>query len=173
MKCTAPSCRNGEAECPGQCLKLTKGTWIHMEVAGHPPTDVWQKFTTPAGGWRAYNQNHVGHIIKLQNGDFKEVGRCPICKGTTRVKCTVCNGTGEVVCNICDGKKVVPASWTAFDNPKMKSQPDHFRLKDGTVLVGRQVVIMGSHTTIRTAKGDVEVNTADIVPEGKESAGSK
>src|SRR5256885_2327743 len=62
MKCAVCN-GTGKADCPGQCLKLTKGSWIHMEVAGHPATDVWQKFATPAGGWRAYNQNHAGHVI--------------------------------------------------------------------------------------------------------------
>jgi hypothetical protein len=64
----------------------------------------------------------------------------------------------------------VPESWTAFDNPKMKSRPSHFKLKNGTVLVGRKVMAVGSSVTLRTEKGDVKVEAADIVEEEKQAA---
>lgn len=166
MKC--PDCRDGEVDCPGHCLKLTQGTWIHMDVAGHPPTDVWQKFKSPdGGGWDAFNQNHVGHIIELRNGEWADTGPCPICHGTGKVPCPKCNGTGEVVCDVCDGKKVVPESWTALDNPKMKNRPVHFIMKDGRTLIGRKIFVIGNHATIQTATTAVEVNTSDIVSESK------
>lgn len=165
MKC--PVCRDGEVPCPGHCLKLTSGVWVHMDVAGHPPTDVWQKFAIPAGGWRAYNQGHVGHVIALRNGDWVDTGPCPICHGTGKITCPTCRGTQEIVCTLCDGKKVIPESWTAFDNPKMKNRPAHFKMKDGTTLVGKKVIVIGDQITIRTANGDVEVKGSDIASEGK------
>lgn len=167
-KMTCPDCKGrGEIDCPGHCLKLTQGTWIHMDVAGHPPTDLWQKFDRPAGQWRAYNQNHVGHIIEYRNGDWVDTGPCPICHGKGKVPCSKCDGTGEVVCDLCEGTKVVPESWTAFDNPKHR--PTHFAMKDGTTLVGRKTIVIGNHAVIQTANGQMEVNTSDILAENKPS----
>src|SRR5215469_10763949 len=165
MKC--PDCKDGFADCPGDCLKLTKGTWVHMDVAGHPATDLWQRFEKPGGGWRAYNQNHVGHVIEYRNGDWVDTGPCPICHGTGKIECPKCKGTGEIACTVCDGKGVVPESWTTFDNPKLKNRPDHITLKDGRVLFGKKVFVFGNHTTIQTMTGNVEVNTSDIVSESK------
>ena len=164
MKC--PDCRDGEIDCPGKCLKLTQGTWIHMDVAGHPPTDLWQRFRR-ANGWTSYNQNHVGHIIEERNGDWVDTGPCPICQGKGKIECPKCKGTGEITCTLCDGKKVVPDSWTTFDNPKLKNRPDHISLKDGRVLFGKKVFVFGTRTTIQTTNGNVEVNTSDIVSESK------
>ncbi|HET7625827.1 MAG TPA: hypothetical protein VFM25_11240, partial [Verrucomicrobiae bacterium] len=152
MKCPSRTCKDGETDCPGPCLKLTKGTWVHMNVAGHPATDVWQKFRT-ANGWQAYNQGHVGHVIKMVNGMPTDVGVCPICHGTTKVKCPVCKGTGVVVCDVCEGKKEIPESWSAFDNPKMKDRPSHFKMKDGAILIGRRKMIVGDETAILTETG--------------------
>jgi hypothetical protein len=142
-----------------------------MQVTGHPPTDIWQKFPKPGGGWTAYNQNHVGHVIELRNGDWVDTGPCPVCHGKGKIECAKCGGTGEIVCNICEGTKVVPESWTAFDNPKLKNRPGQIALKDGRVLIGKKVFVFGTHTTIQTANGNVEVNTSDILaqnqPNGK------
>src|SRR6266436_557876 len=38
MACKA-GCVAGQAECPGPCLRLSRGKWEHLDVAGHPPTD--------------------------------------------------------------------------------------------------------------------------------------
>lgn len=170
-KMTCPDCQGrGEVDCPGHCLKRTKGTWIHMDVAGYPATDVWQEFEKLDGRRKVFNQDHVGHIIALSNGEWVDTGPCPICHGTGKVPCPRCKGTGEVACDVCDGKKVVPESWTAFDNPKMKNHPIHFTMKDGRTLFGKKVFVAGNHTTIHTTSGDVEVNTADIVSESKPDA---
>lgn len=168
MKC--PDCRDGFVECPGKCLKLTQGTWVHMDVPGHPATDIWQKFQLPGGGWRAYNQNHVGHVIELRGDDWVDTGPCPICNGTGKVECPKCKGTGEITCSLCEGKGVVPESWTAFDNPKLKNRPGQIALKGGKVLFGKKVFVFGNRTTIQTENGNVEVNTSDIVSESKPDA---
>ena len=165
MKCPAPGCQNGQVDCPGSCLKLSRGKWIHMDVTGHPPTDLWQKFSNADGTYTAWNQNHIGQIIQMQNGKAVNVGNCPVCGGTGHVKCSVCKGTGEAVCTLCDGKKVVPESWSAFDNPKMKTRPSHFTLKDGRTIVGRRSMVLGSRVTIRTEHGTIDVDAADIVSE--------
>ena len=75
IKCEAPGCRNGRVDCPGPCLKLDRGVWVHMNVAGHPATDVWQKFYQPDGSYEAYNQGHVGHVIMMQNAGRWTRGR--------------------------------------------------------------------------------------------------
>src|SRR4051794_29023957 len=43
IPCVVPTCDNGIAECPGPCLKLSKGKWEHMQVDGHLDTEIWQK----------------------------------------------------------------------------------------------------------------------------------
>lgn len=166
-KCTVPSCKNGQSDCPGPCLKLSKGSWVHMHVEGHPPEDLWQKFPSADGHYQAWNQNHVGDVIQMQNGVAVNIGKCRICGGSGHVKCTVCKGAGEITCPICDGKKVVPQSWTAFDNPKLKDRPTRFKLKDGTVIVGRRRVSAGDIVTIRTETGDVNIVAKDIISEEK------
>src|SRR5881398_698648 len=54
MACKA-GCAAGQVECPGPCLKLTRGSWQHMEVTGHPASDLWQKFPDGPGQWTAWN----------------------------------------------------------------------------------------------------------------------
>src|ERR1700690_4345500 len=66
VPCLVPGCVNGQVDCPGPCLKLSRGTWTHMVVAGHPPTDLWITFTTADGGTMSWNQNHVGDVIAYQ-----------------------------------------------------------------------------------------------------------
>src|SRR3954469_21288641 len=104
-RCPVATCKNGEADCPGPCLKLSKGSWIHLDVAGHGPTELWQKFYKADGrNYAAWNQNHIGEVIQIQNGEPVNIGKCTVCGGTTRTKCAVCKGSGEVTCSLCDGK---------------------------------------------------------------------
>src|SRR3954454_2891970 len=60
-KCPVTTCKDGQMDCPGPCMKLSKGVWLHMKVEGHPDTDVWQKFRRP-GGSTGWNQHHVGEV---------------------------------------------------------------------------------------------------------------
>jgi hypothetical protein len=166
-KVGCPNGKDGDMDCPGPCLKLSKGKWEHLEVDGHLPTDLWQKFTKADGSWSAWNQNHVGDVIEYQNGNPVDIGKCKICGGTGKVKCTICAGSGKITCPICDGQRVVPKSWTAFDNPKVKNRPGHFKLKDGRTLVGKKMMVLGNSVTIRTETGDVEVKQSDIISEEK------
>ncbi|MEJ0090177.1 MAG: hypothetical protein WDM80_10585 [Limisphaerales bacterium] len=169
-KTSCPNGSSGWKDCPGNCLKLSQGVWEHMDVAGHPATDVWRKFYKSGGGYQAWNQNHVGDVVEMRDGVPVNIGKCSICGGTGRVKCPVCDGTGNVVCPVCGGKKVVPESWTALDNPTVKTRPSQFKLKDGRTLVGRRLIIIGDQITIHTATGDVVVKAADIVAEEKPPA---
>ncbi|HEY4415821.1 MAG TPA: hypothetical protein VGO57_09025 [Verrucomicrobiae bacterium] len=155
VKCTAPGCVDGKVDCPGPCLKLSHGTWVHLNVAGHSPTDLWQKFYLPNGSYDAYSQAHVGHVIVMQNGHAVDTGPCKICGGTGKVDCSVCKGTGEVACPICDGKKYVPVSWTPTDNPWLNAQSDLIRLASGQVLFGKAIYTNGNGTdiTIKTRDG--------------------
>src|SRR5882724_11769887 len=130
IKCTA-GCVDGKVDCPGNCLRLNRGAWVHMDVPGHPPTDLWQKFNQPDGSYTAYTQGHVGHVIAMQGGKAVDTGPCPICGGTTKVVCSVCKGTGNQVCMICEGKKFVPAAWSPTDNPWLNRKPNLIRLTAG------------------------------------------
>jgi len=64
--CRAAGCVSGQMDCPNPCLKLSRGAWIHMEVAGHDPSELWQKFPNQSGGggYRAWTQGHVGEVIQ-------------------------------------------------------------------------------------------------------------
>lgn len=106
IKCANPACDHGMVPCPNQCLKKDDPGWTHMQVAGHPDTDVWMQFNSPNGGWCAYNQNHIGHVISLVNGSWVDTGVCPVCNGTGKVVCPVCHGKIKV-CPTCHGSGTV------------------------------------------------------------------
>jgi len=166
VKCTGPDCKDGMVECTGPCLKLSKGTWEHLVVAGHDPEELWQKFNQSDGSWQAWNQGHLGEVIEMQEGKAVNVGKCKVCAGAGKIKCGVCNGTGLVVCPTCGGKKVVSSSWTAFNNPKLKNPPKTIRFKDGRTLVGKIEMRLGSKVFLRTEDGkQLEVEAAELAPE--------
>jgi len=153
VPCRALGCVAGKVECPGPCLKLTRGNWVHMNVAGHNANELWIKFPNPDGRtYEAWNQNHAGEVVVYQKGKPVNIGACKVCGGTARVKCPVCQGEGKAACPICKGHKTVPSSWTDTDNPWLNSQPDLVRLKTGRVLLGR-VVTNGSDVLIKTRDG--------------------
>lgn len=157
-------CVNGQVDCPGKCLRLNRGVWIHMDVAGHPPTDVWQKFELGGGRYTAFSQAHVGHVIAIQGGQAVDTGACPVCGGTTKVACKACQGTGKQACPICEGKKSVPPDWSPTNNPWLNRQPDLIRLADGRILFGKVSSVVGGAVSIRTRDGKyVHVKTSDIV----------
>src|ERR1051325_1124668 len=106
-RCTSPGCVSGQLECPNPCLKLSRGKWEHMDVPGHSPNELWQKFRD-GNGTTAWSQAHVGEVVEVRNGKAVNLGRCPRCAGTTKVKCATCGGKGEGVCEFCEGKKLVP-----------------------------------------------------------------
>lgn len=159
------ACVKGKAECPGPCMRLTKGTWVHMNVAGHDPKELWQQFRGSGGkGGQAWNQNHVGEVVVIQNGEPVNIGPCKICGGTTRVTCPTCKGEGRQACPICEGRKVVPLAWTATDNLWFNRQPDIIRIKDGRVLLGKVAATVGSEVILRLRDGKtMRVNQADVL----------
>jgi len=160
-------CVAGKQECPGPCMRLTRGAWIHMNVAGHDPSELWQKFPNAGGkgGYQAWTQHHVGEVVVYQNGQAVNIGACRVCGGTTRVNCAVCKGEGNVPCELCKGGKFISISWTLTDNPWLNAQPDLIRLKDGTVMLGKVAGSSDEQRTIRTREGKyVKVNASDILP---------
>jgi hypothetical protein len=165
VPCRVPGCKDGWVDCPGPCLKLSRGVWTHMNVAGHDPSDLWITFTAADGGTMSWNQNHVGDVIVMQDGKPTDIGKCKICGGTGKVKCDVCKGTGKETCPVCNGKKFIPITWTPTDNPWFNSQPDVIRLADGQVLLGRVAASSGEERTIVTRdKKILHVKASDILP---------
>lgn len=81
----AVTCSNGTMACPNNCLKREADGWTHLNVKGHPDTDIWMQFVHADGRWEAYNQDHVGHVIEMRDGKYIDTGVCPVCRGTTRV----------------------------------------------------------------------------------------
>jgi hypothetical protein len=166
VPCLVPGCVNGQADCPGPCLKLSRA-WIHMDVAGHDPSELWAKFPDQIGqgGYQAWNQHHLGEVIVYQNGVAANIGKCKVCGGTTKVTCSVCKGKGKVTCPICSGKKFIPEAWTPTNNPYFNRQPDIIRLADGRVLLGRVAATVGDDITIVTRdKKILHVKPSDILP---------
>lgn len=93
-----------------------------------------------------------------------EIGKCPVCGVRGKVACKVCNGTGKSVCPICEGKKVVPESWTAFNNPKLKNPPPMIQLRDGRRISGKIESRLGGLVYVRTESGkQEELQAQDIV----------
>jgi hypothetical protein len=168
VPCRVPGCKDGQVDCPGPCLKLTRGAWTHMAVAGHDPSELWITFTKADGGTMSWNQNHVGEVIQMQNGNPVNIGKCKICGGTTQVTCSVCKGTGRQTCPVCNGTKFIPVAWTPTDNPWFNSQPDLIRLKDGRVFLGRVAVAIGEERTIITRdKQTLHLKAPDILPKAE------
>ena len=83
-----------------------------MEVPGHDASELWRKFSWKSkdgdGHYIAFNQQHIGQIVRLVDGEYKNLGLCPLCKGTTRIECAICKGDGK--CSICHGKKTLVKS---------------------------------------------------------------
>jgi hypothetical protein len=169
-KCSVATCRNGMAECPGPCLKLTKGTWVKRDVPGHiDPTERWQVKQIGNKKW-FFSSKHVGEYYTLDASGQPVARACNVCSGSTTVNCRACSGKGTITCPTCEGKKSVPESWTAFDHPKMKNRPSRFRLKDGRELVGHKTTVLGTSVTIRTEKGDEKFDQSQIVEEIKQKS---
>ena len=150
-------------DCPGPCLKLSRGTWEHMHVDGHPDTDVWQRFHQVNGTSEFWNQNHVGEVVEMRAGMAVNIGKCTVCGGKAKVKCSVCGGTGRLTCPICEGKGFVPETWTAFSNPKQKNPPNLIQLKDGRTIYAKIETRIGSRVYIRTESGKQEELLADDI----------
>jgi len=165
IKCTAPGCVAGQVDCPAACLKRDRGVCIHMDVAGHPPTDIWQKFYQSDGSYMAYKQNHIGHVIVMKNGLAVDTGPCTVCGGSGKVPCKVCQGTGQVPCPICEGKKYIPVSWTPTDNPWLNRQPDLIRLRSGEVLLGQVMHSNEVELLVKTRAGKwTHIAITNILP---------
>lgn len=168
VACRALGCVGGQIECPTPCLKLTRGKWEHMNVAGHSPDELWQKFPNGPGKWTWWNHHHVGEMIVVQNGVAANTGKCQRCGGTTKVKCPACDAQGQQACELCEGKKLIPVAWMPTDNPWFNRQPDLIRLKDGRVMLGRVATRIGNKWTIKTRDGKmVEVDAADVLPKAE------
>lgn len=173
VACTAPGCHGGRMDCPGPCLKLSRGNWIHMNVAGHDPSELWQKFpdSDGRGGYQAWSRAHIGQVIVMQNGKAVNIGPCKICGGTGRVNCPVCRGEGAVRCEICDGKMFIPIAWTPSDNPWLNRQPDVIRLKDGRVILGKVAISSGDDRGIKTRDGHfLHVDVGEIIVKAESNA---
>jgi hypothetical protein len=171
MKC--PDCKSGYRNCPGPCLKLSRGIWEHLDVPGHDKSELWQRFYSPDGSWQAWNQHHVGEVIEIQDGKAVDIGKCKICGGTGLVKCSTCQGTGIVTCDICDGKGMIPHLWTSFDNPKLKNRPGSIHLKDGRTIFGKVTISTESAFWIKLESGETIRVGREEVEDGPQKAGSR
>ena len=102
LSCGAEGCAYGQVRCTASCLKLDDPGWQHLEVEGHPASDLWMRFDNDDGGWTAWTQNHRGELIEKVDGHWVNKGPCPVCHGSGRMTCPVCQGKKR--CPICDGE---------------------------------------------------------------------
>ncbi len=177
LKCEALKCVKGERDCPAPCLKLSVGHWEKMDVPGHSPSEIWQKFyygTGPKKGYKAWPNTHVGYVIVPTAAGPVDTGLCKTCNGTTKVKCEKCKGTAAIACTMCEGKKTVPESWTETNNPKIDTDPNYIRLTDGRVIKGKIVLTTDTKLKIKTDSGTyIDIAKDQVVVKPSKPAISK
>lgn len=150
-------CDQGFRVCPGKCLKLSVGRWEHLTVAGHAPSELWQKFPKKGGGYTAWNNSHVGEVVEIRDGQPVLAGKCPVCRGAAKVECSVCSGSGRVKCLLCAGTGQVALAVQPV------VLPGEFLLKDGRVLRGKITLQRGEMLQIRTEDGKtVTIKRGDL-----------
>ena len=161
-RCPAWSCTGGTVECPNTCLKLTRGVWAPLP--GYPPEQLFQKFPSGRGGYQAWSQGHLGQVIKIQDGQAVNLGVCPVCSGSTRIKCTKCGGTGLATCSLCKGKFVIPTDWTPLRNPTVAPSDSlkEIKFKDGRTIMGKIQMRSGSTVIIRTEEGQMKIDASEL-----------
>ena len=184
LECSLSQCKDGQVDCPGKCLKLSSGRWEHMNVPGHDPNELWQKFSG-SRGTGAWTTAHVGEVIEIRKGIPENIGKCPACEGKASVSCKVCQGTATIMCPVCHGNKVVPirvivpvrATPSAMpritatpqqtrQSPPIPNKSKPIRLVDGRTIVGRITVSDSEVSWIRTDDGKTfEVSTKNILPD--------
>ena len=160
MVCRASGCAGGQVPCPGPCLKLSVGRWEHLEVAGHDPKELWQKFYG-SGGWQAWSQGHVGEVVVIREGKPVNIGAFPVCHKRATVDCKFCKGAGKLVCPVCGGAKQVTESRAseAAANPRNQGggvsakQAGDIKLKDGRTINGKIIAIDENTALIKTSDG--------------------
>lgn len=106
--CPAKGCVNGQVDCTGNCIRLNKGEWVKGEDGQR-----WCRFKAAGGGFFEWSEGHCGEVVELKDGKWTNLGKCPICGGTTKITCATCKGTGTAPCTACKGAKQVPVSGAA------------------------------------------------------------
>jgi hypothetical protein len=165
VKCKEPFCKDGKVDCPGPCLKLSKGIWEKRQIDGQASDELWQSI--PPGSKQFLSQAHCGEIPVVRGGQLTTDGVCKICKGTTKVPCSVCHGTALVICPLCKGQKEIPdprapnptsaqanAQKNTSANPASTPHPpETIHLKNGTTITGNVVIKDAESVVIRMADG--------------------
>jgi hypothetical protein len=104
LACTTPRCDHGTIPCPNsKCLKLTEGSWTKK-----PDGLKWRKFNGKNGAAFEVSEHHVGDVVDKVNGEWQDIGKCPVCGGYTTISDPVCRGTGEMPCATCAKKTKNP-----------------------------------------------------------------
>jgi hypothetical protein len=104
LACTTPRCDHGNIPCPNpKCLKLSDGGWYKK-----PDRSRWKKFNT-ANGYKEWSEHHIGQVIDKIDGDYQNLGECPVCGGIATITDPVCRGTSMMPCSVCTKKAKSPA----------------------------------------------------------------
>jgi hypothetical protein len=101
VDCSDKRCDQGMIPCPGQCLKITEGSWTKT-----PDKDGkrWRSFRVK-GGTHKISDAHLGEVVKVENGELKFGTPCEICGKTGKVACPTCQGHGTLPCPTCKADK--------------------------------------------------------------------
>jgi hypothetical protein len=164
VRCKASGCIQGQADCPGPCLKLSTPGWQALTIPGSKPGELYMKYPhDDRSGFKAWSQKHIGEVVVKKNGRASSTRKCDICKGKAKLACAACKETGITTCGMCGGSGEVPESWTVIDNPKLKKRPAHFKLKDGTEIIGQKTIESQDDIMVRTENGTVTIKKSDLV----------
>lgn len=148
------SCKEGFTQCPDICLKRDSQGWKKMKVAGHSDDEWWYQLVGKKTSM-AYNQNHCGEIFVIENHEPVNKGKCPTCKGTTKVPCKKCNGTKKTICTDCGGDGSMNDDELVKYKAKKEAEDkkNAIVLLDGTIIKGKIFGSTSEKTTIKTEDG--------------------
>jgi hypothetical protein len=113
VDCKAPKCKEGTIPCPSTCLKLTEGNWTRR-----PDGMRWRVFRNSRGS-QEYNEQNVGELIVVENGQWTNKGKCPTCGGKTTLDCPTCRGLGKAPCATCIARSDAPACTGGCDHGRV------------------------------------------------------
>jgi hypothetical protein len=97
LACTTKKCDHGNIPCPNpRCLKLSDSGWVKK-----PDGLRWKRFNGPNGAWWEWSEHHIGQVVDKVNGQWQNLGTCPVCGGVSTITDPVCRGSSEMPCPTC------------------------------------------------------------------------
>lgn len=114
--CPTKGCVEGKIDCPGPCLKLSRGVWKDKDGL------KVQTFQLGGGKYMWISEHHLGEVWVQEKGEMVSKGQCTVCNGTTKVDDPACKGKGHKLCPDCKGNGVTGPACTTCTNGQTKCQ---------------------------------------------------